>query len=129
MVTPTRPKNKRVTTPYQYLDAAAADYVSGNLASSSENMWKASALAVAAVAKSYDWPHATDSDLEEVITRLERANGDDLTLWGKWAVATILRDNVGQNVLEPVEVRAARPTILQLVGKLLAEAERQAHTR
>ena len=83
MVTPTRPKNKRVTTPYQYLDAAAADYVSGNLASSSENMWKASALAVAAVAKSYDWPHATDSDLEEVITRLERANGDDLTLWGK----------------------------------------------
>ena len=125
MVTPTRPQNKRPTTPYQYLDAAAADCVSGNLESSSENMWKASALAVAAVAKSHDWPHATDSDLEEVITRLERANGDDLALWGKWVVATILRDNANQNVLEPVEVRAARPTILQLVGKLLAEAERQ----
>ena len=125
MATSKAPDDKGCRTPYQYLDAAVADYVAGDLKGSSEKMWLASEMAATVVAESRGWSRSTTADLEKVVMRLDRENGGEATLWGKWAVATILRDNIREDFLEPVEVRAARPSVLQLVGNLLAHANRK----
>ena len=108
-------------TPYQYLDAAAADYVAGDLKGSSANMWKASELAATAFAKSRGWPHQTKDDLESAVRVLNK-ECEDLHLSASWAVVDTLWDNIRDDFLERGEIRMARPVILRFVTQLMNQA-------
>ncbi len=123
MATIEHPKVSRAKTAYQYLDAAAADYVAGDLTGSSANMWQATEVALSAVAKSRDWPHQTKDDLESVLWTLNK-EFRELHLSGSWAVADTLRDNIQEDFLELGEIRMARLLILNFVGELLELARR-----
>lgn len=118
MATIRNPKVKRAKTAYQYLDAAAADYMAGDLTGSSANMWQAAEVALVAVAKSRGWPHQTKDDLESAFWALNKEFGE-LHLSGSWAVVDTLRDNIHDDFLERGEIRMARPLILNFVGELL----------
>ncbi|MYC32174.1 MAG: hypothetical protein F4X64_03235 [Chloroflexi bacterium] len=123
MATKEHSKVKRAKTSYQYLDAAAADYMAGDLTGSSANMWQAAEIALTAVAKSRGWPHQTKDDLESALWTLNKEFGE-LYLSGSWAVADTLRDNIQDDFLERGEIRMARPLILNFVGELLELAKR-----
>ena len=123
MATIEHPRVKRAKTAYQYLDAAAADYMAGDLTGSSANMWQATEVALVAVAKSRGWPHQTKDDLESALWTLNK-QFRELHLSGSWAVADTLRDNIQDDFLERGEIRMARPLILNFVGELLELARR-----
>ena len=125
-MTTLRQAKQHPKTAYQYLDAATADYVAGNLSGSSENMWRATAAAIRAVAKSRNRPHETDAHLKAMVEELYHEKGDDLSLWGSWIVAETLRDNIANDFLETGEVRMARPVVLDFVSQLQSMAKTEA---
>lgn len=128
MVAAKHPKARHAKTAYQYLDAAAADYIAGDLRGSSANMWQAAEVALSTVARARGWPHQTKDELESALWALNKESRE-LRLSGSWAVADTLRDNIQGDFLERGEIRIARPLILNFVGELLEMARQSPEIR